>query len=228
MWIIINNWRILCCTSINGRCNRFGYIGMTLSQVKFKIYSHSLSANDLAFQHAMWTHSVTNGVMFFENISGWLHLLGVLCQQTAIEYSTTIHIYVIRKDYVDCGHSPFNCSHLAIVSYADGHLLCNWPRVACDPFSNHVISISMVGLQLQGEISPFMRNISGLQVLNLTEFLIHLHNSHARSTIQHKTLPFKLPYTALLLHVLSQNLVFFDTPWALICWVCWDSMSFTC
>ncbi|KAK9921965.1 hypothetical protein M0R45_030457 [Rubus argutus] len=45
---------------------------------------------------------------------------------------------------------------------------CNWFGIACDPSTNQDISIPLVETQLQGEISPFLENISDLQVLDLT------------------------------------------------------------
>ena len=67
----------------------------------------------------------------------------------------------------------------ALADWLDTHHHCNWSGIACDPSSNHVISISFVSLQLQGEISPFLGNIPGLQVLDLTSrraclLLLHL------------------------------------------------------
>ncbi|KAG5040682.1 hypothetical protein JHK85_013158 [Glycine max] len=56
----------------------------------------------------------------------------------------------------------------ALADWVDSHHHCNWSGIACDPSSNHVFSVSLVSLQLQGEISPFLGNISGLQVLDLT------------------------------------------------------------
>ena len=45
---------------------------------------------------------------------------------------------------------------------------CNWSGIICDKSSSHVISISLVSMQLQGKVSPYLGNISGLQVLDLT------------------------------------------------------------
>ncbi|KAJ9565607.1 LOW QUALITY PROTEIN: hypothetical protein OSB04_001573 [Centaurea solstitialis] len=45
---------------------------------------------------------------------------------------------------------------------------CNWTGIQCDDDSGLVISISIQEKQLKGQISPFLGNLSSLQILDLT------------------------------------------------------------
>ncbi|KAL6553172.1 LRR receptor-like serine/threonine-protein kinase fls2 [Orobanche gracilis] len=45
---------------------------------------------------------------------------------------------------------------------------CNWSGISCDPLSENVVSVTLVDRNLQGQISPFLGNLSDLQVLDLT------------------------------------------------------------
>ncbi|KAI4347996.1 hypothetical protein L6164_008761 [Bauhinia variegata] len=56
----------------------------------------------------------------------------------------------------------------ALADWVDTLHHCNWSGIVCDPSSNHVIEIALAGQQLEGKISPFLANISTLQVLDLS------------------------------------------------------------
>ncbi|KAL2524324.1 LRR receptor-like serine/threonine-protein kinase FLS2 [Abeliophyllum distichum] len=56
----------------------------------------------------------------------------------------------------------------ALVDWNDANHHCNWSGIECDTSSGHAISISLVDKQLEGAISPFLGNLSSLQVLDLT------------------------------------------------------------
>ncbi|KAJ0080801.1 hypothetical protein Patl1_10158 [Pistacia atlantica] len=56
----------------------------------------------------------------------------------------------------------------ALANWTDTNHHCNWTGIACDPSSNLAVSISLVDKQLEGQISPFLGNLSALQVLDLT------------------------------------------------------------
>ncbi|GAY61934.1 hypothetical protein CUMW_213850 [Citrus unshiu] len=45
---------------------------------------------------------------------------------------------------------------------------CNWSGITCNSSSKHVTAIKLVDKQLQGQISPFLGNLSALQVLDLS------------------------------------------------------------
>lgn len=53
---------------------------------------------------------------------------------------------------------------LADWSEANHH--CNWSGITCDPSSSRVMSIILMEKQLAGVISPFLGNLSKLQVLD--------------------------------------------------------------
>ncbi|KAK8997630.1 hypothetical protein V6N11_012179 [Hibiscus sabdariffa] len=56
----------------------------------------------------------------------------------------------------------------ALANWTEANHHRHWSGIACDPSSSRVISISLLEIQLEGEISPFVGNLSSLQVLDLT------------------------------------------------------------
>ncbi|KAI4368101.1 hypothetical protein MLD38_016701 [Melastoma candidum] len=56
----------------------------------------------------------------------------------------------------------------ALADWDDQNHHCNWSGISGDPSSTLVVSISLVDKQLEGNITPFVGNISGLLVLDLT------------------------------------------------------------
>lgn len=56
----------------------------------------------------------------------------------------------------------------ALLDWNDSSHHCNWSGITCDTF---VVSISVVEKQLQGSISPFLGNLSNLQVLDRSDLL---------------------------------------------------------
>ncbi|GLT50627.1 hypothetical protein SLA2020_241010 [Shorea laevis] len=56
----------------------------------------------------------------------------------------------------------------ALADWNEASHHCNWSDIACDPSSGGIISISLVDKQLRGVISPFLGNLSSLQILDLT------------------------------------------------------------
>ncbi|KAL4331416.1 hypothetical protein AHAS_Ahas13G0497900 [Arachis hypogaea] len=71
-----------------------------------------------------------------------------------------------------------------LADWIEIHPHCNWSGIQCDPSSSHVISISLTSQQLHGEISPFLGNISSLQVLDLSSnsFTGHIPYQLSRCT----------------------------------------------
>ncbi|KAL6206820.1 hypothetical protein ACLB2K_024066 [Fragaria x ananassa] len=88
-------------------------------------------------------------------------LLTVLSAQTSLE----VEVEALKAFKKSITSDP-NGTLTDWTSEASHH--CNWSGIACDPSTNQVISISLVEKQLAGVISPFLGNISGLQVLDLT------------------------------------------------------------
>ncbi|MCD7455145.1 LRR receptor-like serine/threonine-protein kinase fls2 [Datura stramonium] len=56
----------------------------------------------------------------------------------------------------------------ALVDWTDANHHCNWSGIICDPSSNHVINISLIGTQPKAQYLRFSRKPSKLQVLDLT------------------------------------------------------------
>ncbi|KAL0321348.1 UNVERIFIED_CONTAM: LRR receptor-like serine/threonine-protein kinase FLS2 [Sesamum radiatum] len=65
-------------------------------------------------------------------------------------------------------NSIFNDPSSALLDWNDTNHHCNWSGIACDPLSGNVVSVALVDKQLAGEISPFLGNLTYLQVLDLT------------------------------------------------------------
>ncbi|KAL8108252.1 hypothetical protein AgCh_024630 [Apium graveolens] len=56
----------------------------------------------------------------------------------------------------------------ALHDWNDSSHHCNWTGIKCQPSSKQVVSISLVEMKLEGSVSPFLGNLTSLQVLDLT------------------------------------------------------------
>nr|POF02061.1 lrr receptor-like serine/threonine-protein kinase fls2 [Quercus suber] len=86
-------------------------------------------------------------------------LVAVLSEESSLE----VQLEALNAFKNSITNDPFG----ALADWTDSNHHCNWSGIACDP-SNHVISISLIDKQLKGEITPFLGNLSSLQVLDLT------------------------------------------------------------
>ncbi|XP_057949233.1 LRR receptor-like serine/threonine-protein kinase FLS2 [Malania oleifera] len=98
--------------------------------------------------------------------------VSALCMGLPAEPSLEIEIKALKAFKNSICSDPFG----ALADWNDTNHHCNWSGIACDPSSNHVISISLVRKNLRGKISPFLGNITSLQVLDLTSnsFMGHI------------------------------------------------------
>ncbi|XP_043689122.1 LRR receptor-like serine/threonine-protein kinase FLS2 [Telopea speciosissima] len=87
--------------------------------------------------------------------------LFVTVRCTELSSVTDIEALKVFKDSIT--HDPFG----ALANWIDANHYRNWSGITCDS-SYHVISISLLAKELQGKISPFLGNISSLQVLDLS------------------------------------------------------------
>ncbi|XP_057948223.1 LRR receptor-like serine/threonine-protein kinase FLS2 [Malania oleifera] len=98
------------------------------------------------------------------NTSFLLLVCCILFTVLPAEPSFEVEVEALRAFKNSIAHDPFG----ELVDWTDTSHHCNWSGIACDPSSNHVTSISLVQKNLQGELSPFLGNITTLQVLDLT------------------------------------------------------------
>lgn len=90
-------------------------------------------------------------------------LLGMLSAQSSFEVENE----ALKEFKKGVTRDPLG----ALVDWSDSTHHCNWTGIKCHPSSRRVVSISLAEMQLTGDISPFLGNLSRLQVLYLT------HNS---------------------------------------------------
>ncbi|KAI5385689.1 hypothetical protein KIW84_072337, partial [Lathyrus oleraceus] len=84
--------------------------------------------------------------------------------QSSTKTTIEIEIEALKAFKKSITHDP----NKILANWIDTHPHCNWSGIECNNSSNHVISISLPELQLQGEISPFLGNFSNLQLLDLS------------------------------------------------------------
>ncbi|GLJ20900.1 hypothetical protein SUGI_0381300 [Cryptomeria japonica] len=55
----------------------------------------------------------------------------------------------------------------SLLGWSPHHSFCNWTGILCSSHHQCVVSLNLIGMSLQGPISPFLRNLSFLRVLSL-------------------------------------------------------------
>ncbi|XP_065850297.1 putative leucine-rich repeat receptor-like serine/threonine-protein kinase At2g24130 isoform X2 [Euphorbia lathyris] len=53
--------------------------------------------------------------------------------------------------------------------------VCNWAGISCNNFTNSIVELDLSGLSLRGNISPFLSNLSSLNILDLSRNFLEGH-----------------------------------------------------